>query len=416
VNIILSLSGLIFPIDEPYRPPPQANNVWYHDLNSDQVIVFVHGVLSDSYGCWYREPTGDRPGAYWPDLLRNDTRFNDYSIFLGGYYTDVDAGQYEVSDCAEELFQALQRPGEHGGSAILDRKVIVFVCHSMGGIVVRYMLTARPWSFADKKISLLLIASPTFGSLWANRLDLLISYFKNTQGKQLKWGNWNLKDVDDRFQLILNEKAIAQLTGAEACENRFVLHGKWIPPVEAVVPRDSAGRYFGRVRMLPNTDHFSCVKPNNHSHPTGRAVIPDRARCDLRRVARGAGACRAAAGWQSGGSLSRALSHRPGLRRAPQSGIIPQAGAAALVPSAPFGRHTRLPAAVSPISQLTGLGRGQESTKPGPPTGWKTNNSQGTPGKNRPAIFALYVSEDRCSEASPKQINSEKPKPPERAA
>ena len=35
--------------------------------------------------------------------------------------------------------------------------------------------------------------------------------------------------------------------------------------------------------------------------------------------------------------------------------------------------------------------------------------------KNGPAIFAPYLSENRCSGASPKQIGSPKPKPPERA-
>src|ERR1019366_1549971 len=39
----------------------------------------------------------------------------------------------------------------------------------------------------------------------------------------------------------------------------------------------------------------------------------------------------------------------------------------------------------------------------------------GRPGKNSPAIVALDLSEDRCSGDSPKQIYSEKPKPPERA-
>ena len=39
----------------------------------------------------------------------------------------------------------------------------------------------------------------------------------------------------------------------------------------------------------------------------------------------------------------------------------------------------------------------------------------GEPGKNGPAIFALYLSKNRCSETSPKQMYPEKPKPPERA-
>jgi hypothetical protein len=40
--------------------------------------------------------------------------------------------------------------------------------------------------------------------------------------------------------------------------------------------------------------------------------------------------------------------------------------------------------------------------------------SFGRPGKSGPAIFALYLSEDRCFEASPKQLRDEKSKPPER--
>ena len=40
----------------------------------------------------------------------------------------------------------------------------------------------------------------------------------------------------------------------------------------------------------------------------------------------------------------------------------------------------------------------------------------GSPGTTGPAIFALYLSEDRCSGDSPKQICPQKPKPPERSS
>ncbi len=255
---VLGLNG-------PYRP--QSNNLWYDTRNPDSVLVFVHGVLSDSCGCWYHEPTDQRPGVYWPDLVKKDRRFEDYSIYLGGYHTAIDSGPYEVSDCAEELFQALGRRDEDNNTPVLDRKTIVFVCHSMGGVVVRYMLTMRTQKFEAKKIGLALIASPSFGSAWADRMDLLVKYFDHVQGKQLQWGSWSLKDLDDRFQTLLSEKQIPQLIGKEACENHFVLRAKWLPPAKALVSRESAGRYFGRVRMLPGTDHFTCVKPNRRDHP-----------------------------------------------------------------------------------------------------------------------------------------------------
>jgi pimeloyl-ACP methyl ester carboxylesterase len=268
------MSGRIYPLDEPNRPAPSHNNLWYEDRKSDQVIVFVHGVLSDSHGCWYRGPTDSQPGVYWPDLLRKDRRFNDFSIFLGGYYTSITSGPYEVSDCATELFNALSLHDEQDGArSVLDHRTIVFVCHSMGGIVIRYLLTSRPWLFKEKRIGLALIASPSTGSPWADRLDLLLKYFKHEQGKELKWGNWRLEDLDGRFRTLLHDKFIPELYGAEACEQRFVFDKKWFPPLTPVVPRGSAGVYFDRVEMFPNTDHFTCVKPTDKDDASHRFLV-----------------------------------------------------------------------------------------------------------------------------------------------
>jgi hypothetical protein len=87
----------IYRFDEPHRPPEGENNVWFADRNKDQVLVFVHGILSDSRSCWYRDPEGMKPGVYWPDLVQSDRRFSEYSIYLGGYYTAIDSGDYTLT-------------------------------------------------------------------------------------------------------------------------------------------------------------------------------------------------------------------------------------------------------------------------------------------------------------------------------
>src|SRR6476659_831264 len=102
-------------------PTSGTNNLWYHfDARYDTVLVYVHGVLSDSRSCWYRE--GPEPGGatYWPDLVLADSRLKALNIFLGGYYTAVDAGPYEVRNCAEELFSALGRSDHQGQPPPLD--------------------------------------------------------------------------------------------------------------------------------------------------------------------------------------------------------------------------------------------------------------------------------------------------------
>jgi hypothetical protein len=268
------MGGRIYDLNAPDLPAQDHNNLWREVRNSGQVIVFVHGVLSDSRGCWYRQPDGAFAGVYWPDLVRDDERLADFSIYLGGYYTGANSGQYEVSDCAVELFNAL-KDREEGARArpVLDHKTIVFVCHSMGGIVVRYLLTNWPWHFKDKRVGLALIASPSAGSPWADRLSLLIDYFHHEQGKELRWGNWRLEDLDGRFRTLLHDKGIANFYGAEACEQRFVFDKKWFRPLTPVVPKDSAGVYFGRVEMFPDTDHFTCVKPRDKGDPAHKFLV-----------------------------------------------------------------------------------------------------------------------------------------------
>ena len=262
------LGGTLEPPKPPagmQRPEPKKNNLWFKAGSSDQAIVFVHGVLSDSRDCWYAEPSGSRPGVYWPSLVEQDPRFSEYSIFLGGYNTEAGSGPWRVENCAEELFLALRRPGRNG--AVLSQRTLVFVCHGVGGIVVQYMLSVRPWEFREKKLGLGLIATPLFGTVMENRLDLLLRYFKNEQGIKLQWGNWSLKDVDYRFQVLLKDRAIPGLTGQEAYESRFVSNAEWLSEAESMVPEGLAGRYFGPARILHQTTHFTCVQPQERDHP-----------------------------------------------------------------------------------------------------------------------------------------------------
>jgi pimeloyl-ACP methyl ester carboxylesterase len=273
------MSPPIFGLNEPHRLPPGENNQWFCDRNKKRAIVFVHGILSDSRDCWYREPTDISRGVYWPDLIRDDRRFANYSIYLGGYRTGLDSGGYKVEDCAQELVDALRRPDAKTENLVLKDKsgkghnTVVFVCHSMGGIVVRYMLTARPKLFEDTCVALALIASPSLGSAWANRLDLLIKYFKNKQGATLRLKDSILTDLDSRFRILMEDKGIPYLKGREACEESFILKPKWGPGFAPIVPEQSTGGYFGLVRTLRGTDHFTCVKPSDTSHPSHEFLV-----------------------------------------------------------------------------------------------------------------------------------------------
>ena len=179
------------------RPEPNVNNIWYKTRNKDAVIVFVHGILSDSRDAWAHKGNGESI-TYWPKLLLTDATFNGYSIFLGGYHTEADSHNFGMRDAAEQLFQSLKFK-QNDLMSVLDHSTIVFVTHSTGGIVVRHMLVREKSAFRTKKLGLLLIASPSLGSEYADRLTVVLDIADHKMGRELKKNSGGAGRIRQRF-------------------------------------------------------------------------------------------------------------------------------------------------------------------------------------------------------------------------
>jgi hypothetical protein len=150
---------------------------------------------------------------------------------------------------------------------------LFFICHSTGGIVVRYMLERWASDFEAHPVGVALIASPSLGSAWADLAKQLATFYKQRLGLQLRQGSDSLNDLDERFRDLVKRRP-TMLLGGEAHENRFILHGCWLPPIRRVVEPSSAGRgYWGAPVNLPGTDHFTAVKPRTLSDRPHTFVI-----------------------------------------------------------------------------------------------------------------------------------------------
>jgi hypothetical protein len=198
-------------------------------------------------------------------LIASDARFKDIAIYLSGYHTAVDSGDFPIQQCALEVFSYLKTPGASGHPPVMDKPKITFVCHSMGGIVARYLLCEQRNAFREKQVGIVLIASPSYGSQLAHSLDRIISLYNHQQGKQLIWSNELLRDLDQRFKNLKESGHIPHLSGVELFENRFVMmHWKWLPwfTRTKVVTEESAARYFGYAKQVGGSDHNSICKPH----------------------------------------------------------------------------------------------------------------------------------------------------------
>ncbi|KAI0384424.1 Alpha/Beta hydrolase protein [Hypomontagnella monticulosa] len=98
-------------------------------------IVFVHGLGGDALKTWTRE------SCCWPrDLLKDD--FPDARIMTWGYDSSVaklqePSSQTSIFDHAESLLNSVSRARDG-----LNKKErpIIFVCHSLGGLVTKQAL------------------------------------------------------------------------------------------------------------------------------------------------------------------------------------------------------------------------------------------------------------------------------------
>jgi hypothetical protein len=252
---------------DPNLPPPHTNNVWYSQSSSDTVFVLVHGIFSDSRSCWlYANQSTPTRNLYWPELIRDDNSFANASIFLGGYYTSVDAGNYDILQASKELRDGLQR------QEVLKRQNVIFIAHSAGGVVTRHMIYHNQSLFRNKHVGIVLYASPSTGAHLADTLSFLSEWFNQRLGAQLQTDSVFLKDLDSNFRDLIDRSRsdpdALHITGAECIENHFIIHRKFLPDKVTVVSETSGSHYFGSPTYLRNTDHFSIVKPDGLAHPT----------------------------------------------------------------------------------------------------------------------------------------------------
>ena len=227
---------------------------WERELEDrSPLLVFVHGVLSSAEKCW-------RPGTAglsWPQVAKSDSRLSGWSIYVAEYYTSVSAANYSISDAANQLWDVLSHEG-----AFRDRTV-VFVCHSMGGVVVRKMLLRYQRKLPGHiTMGLFLVASPTYGSFWASFLDNLSRLVGNEQLLALRpvENNAWLSDIDEEFKFLtsLNDPAIF---GREIVENWFIYIGRWLTFLPPVVSRREGTGVFATPAMIGGTDHFTITRP-----------------------------------------------------------------------------------------------------------------------------------------------------------
>ncbi|MFY9261540.1 MAG: alpha/beta fold hydrolase [Gallionella sp.] len=228
---------------------------WLNKPSEGRVaVIFIHGIFSSSADCWTHSN-----GTHWPTQLANENGFSKFGIYNFEYKTDFFSGHYSLNDVVDALKEKLAL------DSVSDCETLIFVCHSMGGIVARKYVVqnAAHLERTNKKIGLFLIASPSLGSNYANWLAPLAKFFKHSQARALRFQEDNiwLNGLDSDF-INLKEDGHLQIKGKELVEDTFIVLPKFLV-FRQVVPPFAGAKYFGDAIKIPNSDHFSIAKIEN---------------------------------------------------------------------------------------------------------------------------------------------------------
>lgn len=139
--------------------------------NKTKVIVFVHGVTGDANTTWTNEETN----AYWPSMVKEDPAFHKANVYVFQYPSPPTGKSLSVDELAEVMRRRLEADG------VLKYPELIFLSHSMGGLVTRAFLLRYRDQAAKVKMAYF-FATPTEGSPYA-QLARLVS--KNTQFKSM---------------------------------------------------------------------------------------------------------------------------------------------------------------------------------------------------------------------------------------
>ncbi|KAI7746929.1 hypothetical protein M8C21_020658 [Ambrosia artemisiifolia] len=261
------------------------------DVNSESVsdsdpsfdVVFVHGLRGGPFKSWRLsecksssksglvekiDEEAGKHGTFWPaEWLSAD--FPHARMFTLKYKTNLtqwSGSSLPLQEVSSMLLEKLVTAG------IGDRPV-VFVTHSLGGLVVKQMLhqarTENRDDIVNNTIGVVFYSCPHFGSKLADlpwRMGFVLRPAP-TVG-ELRSGSPRLLKLNDFIRRLHKIGALDVLSFCETKVTPIVEgYGGWAFRLE-IVPIESSYPGYGKLVVLESTDHVNSCKPISKSDPS----------------------------------------------------------------------------------------------------------------------------------------------------
>ena len=211
-------------------------------------VVFVHGLFGDTDGTW----TNANGQSFFKLLKTAPGIGNQLDVFAFGFTSHAfKGGSLDIREAANMLEQSLQYNG------VWDYPTVVFVAHSMGGLIVMREMVDSP-AHRENVPLMMFYAVPQEGSQITAIAQHVV---RNPAVKQMLLADQNdfLKLLNDDWGRVPDQDKPTIICAYETA------------PLDGVkiVPWSSATRFCHGVPVaIEGTDHSTIVKPDRPTHPS----------------------------------------------------------------------------------------------------------------------------------------------------
>lgn len=186
-------------------------------------IIFVHGLGGSALRTWsWKRDVAN----FWPTWLGDEDELSSFRIFSFGYNANFKGAATNLTtiDFAKDLlFSMLSFSGQSRGGAEgflpIGSRPIIFVAHSMGGLVVKkaYILGKHDRQYSSliaKVYGIMFLATPHRGAQYAKMLNNILSTVPfGTTSKayvaELGAQSGSLQDINEQFSKFCEELQLA---------------------------------------------------------------------------------------------------------------------------------------------------------------------------------------------------------------
>ncbi|XP_021666471.2 uncharacterized protein LOC110654698 isoform X1 [Hevea brasiliensis] len=251
-------------------------------------VVFVHGLRGGPYKTWRLaedkastksglvekiDEEAGKLGTFWPaEWLSAD--LSQIRMFTLKYKTNLTQWSGATLPLQEVSSKLLEKVVAAG----IGNRPVVFVTHSMGGLVVKQMLhkakAEKINKLVNNTVGIVFYSCPHFGSKLADmpwRMGLVFRPAP-TIG-ELRSGSPRLVELNDFIRHLHKKRLVEVLSFCETKVTPIVEgYGGWAFRME-IVSIESAYPGFGELVVLESTDHINSCKPINRNDPSYKETL-----------------------------------------------------------------------------------------------------------------------------------------------